>query len=131
MIPQSFARDPETYAIIGIAMRVHRELGPGFYEQCYKEGMKIEFAEANIPFRTEVELPISYRGIQLPCVYRADFICFERLLLEIKAITQLSSVDRAQTLHYLKATKYERGLLLNYGAPSLEYERLINNSPSV
>jgi GxxExxY protein len=126
VIPNAVARDPESYDVIGIAMRIHRELGGGFYEQVYKEAMKIEFRQANIAFQYEVELPIFYRGEKLPCVYRADFICYERLLLEVKAIRQLAQPERAQTLHYLKATRFERGLLLNYGGSSLEYERLTN-----
>jgi GxxExxY protein len=126
-LPAGQARDPETDAVIGCAMRVHRELGPGFYEQVYKEAMKVEFSREGIAFRTEVDLPIYYSGVLLPCMYRADFICFERLLLETKAIRELTNGNRAQTIHYLMATRFERGLLLNFGAASLEYERLIDS----
>ena len=117
-------RDPETYAILGAAMDVHRELGHGFLEIVYQTAMALEFAESGIAFQAEVPLPIRYKGKLLTCSYRADFICFETVLVETKAISQLTGVDRAQVINALKATGLKRGLLLNFGAPSLQYERL-------
>ena len=117
-------KDPRTYAIIGAAMEVHRRLGCGFLEAVYQEALSIEFAECSIPFLREVQLPISYRSQLLKTEYRADFICFEAVIVEVKAISRLGGVEEAQVLNYLRATGKEVGLLLNFGAVSLEYKRL-------
>ena len=106
-------------------MEVHRNLGPGFLEAVYQEAMTIELSERKIPFRREVELPIFYRGKRLECTYRADFICFERVIVELKAVSMLTHVEHAQVLNYLKATGLELAFLINFCAPSLEYKRLI------
>ena len=119
------ARDPQTYAIIGAAMEVHKRLSAGFLEAAYKEALAIEFELRGIPFRKEVPVKIYYRDRELDCTYKADFICFEDVIVEAKAVKQITSVDRAQTLNYLKATRFARGLLLNFGAPSLEFERIV------
>ena len=83
--------DPQTYDIIGAAMEVHRELGDGFLGAVYQAALAIEFAARRIPFRAEVELPVEYKGMRLSCGYRADFVCFENVLVEIKATTALVS----------------------------------------
>ena len=119
-------RDPETYAVIGAAMEVHREMGCGFLEAPYKDALAIEFALRGIPFRPEVELPVFYKGRRLRSFYRADFICFENLIVEAKAIKELTDVDRAQAINYLKGTGFPRAVLLNFGATSLQFERLVN-----
>ncbi len=116
--------DPETYAILGAAMDVHRELGHGFLEIVYQTAMALELTERCIAFQAEVPLPIRYKGKLLTCSYRADFICFETVLVETKAISQLTGADRAQVINALKATGLRRGLLINFGAASLQYERL-------
>jgi GxxExxY protein len=124
MMP-SEAKDPRTYAIIGAGMEVHKEMGCGFLEHAYHEAMKIELALRGIPFQPEVQIPVFYKGTRLDCQYRADFICFDDVIVEIKAIKQLTSIDRAQVINYLKATGYRVALLLNFGAGSLEYERIV------
>jgi GxxExxY protein len=119
--------DPETYAIIGTAMEVHRQLGHGFLEAVYQEALAIEMAARKIPFQREVPFPVEYKGQRLACSYRADFVCFESVVVELKAINQLTGADEAQLINELKATGLHRGLLLNFGAPSLEYKRLVFN----
>ena len=121
-------QDPRTYAIIGVAMEVHRQLGHGFLEPVYQEAMAIELGLVGIPFQKEVELPVVYKGQKLKTFYKADFLCFESVIVELKALSELSSVHEAQVLNYLKATGLSIGLLLNLGAPRLEFRRLIFSS---
>jgi len=118
-------KDPQSHAVIGAAMEVHRELGFGFLEAVYQCALALEFQEGLIPFRAEVALPIRYKGKLLTCGYRADFVCYEDLLIETKAIAELTHVDDAQLINELKATGLQRGLLLNFGAPSLQFKRLV------
>jgi GxxExxY protein len=118
-------KDPETFAIIGAAMEVHRELGRGFLELVYQTALALEFQERGIPFKAEVALPIRYRNKLLSCAYRADFVCFESVVVETKAITTLTGADEAQLINELKATGLQRGLLLNFGAARLEHKRLV------
>ena len=119
-------RDPQTYAIIGAAMAVHSELGCGFLEAVYHDALQIEFQRLSIPHDREHSIPIHYRGEQLGTRYRADFLCFAAVILELKALKQISPIERAQVLHYLKATGLERALLLNFGSERLTYERLVD-----
>ena len=118
-------KDPETFAIIGAAMEVHRDLGRGFLELVYQTALALEFQERGIPFKTEVALPIRYKTKLLTCAYRADFICFENIMVETKAIAKLTSADEAQLINELKATALHCGLLINFGASSLEHKRLV------
>jgi GxxExxY protein len=118
-------KDQETFSIIGAAMEVHRELGRGFLEAVYQTALALEFQERGIPFKAEVALPIRYKGKLLTCAYRADFVCFENIIVGTKAISMLTGSDQAQLINELKATGCHRGLLLNFGAPSLEHKRLL------
>ena len=118
-------QDEQTYVIIGAAMTVHKELGFGFLEAVYQEALAIEFARESIPCIREVGLPIQYRGQFLGTVYKADFLCFDTIIVELKAIDGLTSRDEAQLLNYLKASGKKKGLLLNFGARSLEYKRMV------
>jgi GxxExxY protein len=118
-------RDPLTYAIIGACMAVHNELGHGFLEAVYQEALAIEFTRRNIPFVREKKLVINYIGLQLATHYEADFVCYDSIILELKALSDLNPAHFAQVINALKATNYERGLLVNFGAPRLEYKRLI------
>jgi GxxExxY protein len=120
-------KDPQTYAILGAAMEAHRQLGHGFLEAVYQAALAIEFTDRKIQFRAEVALRLHYKGKLLSCSYRADFICFESVLVETKAITQLTGADRAQVINALRATGLSRALLINFGSRSLQYERLVFN----
>src|SRR5262245_12311520 len=124
-------KDPRTYVIIGAAMEVHRQLGCGFLEPVYQEALALELTGRGIPFQREVELPVTYKGSQLKCKYKADFICFEAVIAELKALSQLGSVEEAQILNYLKVTSLEVGLLLNFGRPSLEYKRFVRSKTAI
>ena len=117
-------KDQQSHAIIGAAMEVHRELGFGFLEAVYQCALALEFQDRQIPFRAEVPLPVRYKGKLLTCGYRADFICYDDFLVETKAITELTRADDAQLINELKAT----GLLLNFGAPSLQFKRLVRTA---
>jgi len=122
------SRDTETYAIIGAAMEVHRVLGCGFTEPVYQEALALELQRRGVPFRREVPLEIQYKGQRLGTAYRADFICFDRVIVELKALPRMGPIEDAQLMNYLKATALPVGLLLNFGARSLESKRLVGSS---
>ena len=117
-------RDPQTHAIIGAAMEVHSTLGCGFLEPVYQEALALELHERQVPSRREVELPVCYKGRRLNCAYRADFLCFEEIIVELKALAALGGIEQAQVINYLKATGLRRALLLNFGSARLEVKRL-------
>lgn len=121
----------ECYAIIGACFNVYKDKGCGFLEPVYQECMEIELAHQGIPFIAKPKLPLSYRGRQLKQHYEPDFICYGKIILELKAVTLLADEHRAQVINYLKATGYKLGLLVNFGHyPRLEWERLANTNPS-
>ena len=120
-------RDIQTYEIIGAAMKVHRELGHGFLEAVYQEALSIEFENQKIPYTREMQIPITYCGVTLQTYYKADFVCFNQIVVELKAMSRLTGNEEAQVINYLKATNLQRGLLLNFGTSSLEYKRLVFN----
>jgi GxxExxY protein len=122
-------RDPRTYSIIGAAMEVHKEVGPGFLEAVYQEALAIELTDRKIPFLREAAVAVHYKGRPLGTPYRADFICHGGIVVELKAQTALGLVDQAQVIHYLKGTKLEVGLLINFGAASLEFQRFAHSHP--
>lgn len=126
MIRQGWTvRDPQTYAVIGAATQVHRLLGHGFLAPVYQEALALEFGVAGIAFVREAALPVFYRGLILPVVYRADFLCFERVIVELKALTALSSNESARIINELNASHLTIGLLPNFGAPKLEYRQIV------
>jgi GxxExxY protein len=118
----------ESYKIIGACMKVHRELGSGFLEAVYDEALKKEFMKSEIPFKSQVKLKVFYEGEQLKKYYIADFICYDKIILEIKSINQVPVVFYAQIKNYLTATKKELGMLINFGQSSLTYKRIINSN---
>ncbi len=117
--------EQQTYKIIGAAMTVHRVLGCGFLEAVYKEALEIELQLSGIQFHREKKLDVRYKKYLLNKHYYADFICYDSIILEIKACDTLASLHISQVLNYLKATGFELGLLFNFGAKSLEHKRII------
>jgi len=118
-------RDPQTYAIIGACIEIHRQLGHGFLEAVYQVAAAIPFPLKNVPFDREVASPIKYKEIVLPTQYRVDFVCFSEIIVEFKALSHMGNVEESQLLNYLKATGCKRGLLINFGNSSLQYKRMV------
>lgn len=118
-------KDTETYAVIGAAMEVHRELKGGFLEAVYQDALAVELASRNIPFEREKLLQVRYKGGLLPGFYKADFVCFGSVLIECKAIAEIGKVEMAQVLNYLKITGLDRAVIVNFAPPTLEYKRLV------
>ena len=115
----------ETFKIIGACMEVHKTLGNGFLEAVYQEALAKEFGLQGIPFGREKRIAISYKGDILNKQYVADFVCFDKIIIELKALSALSSEHESQLLNYLKATGCKVGLLINFGEKSLTYKRRI------
>jgi GxxExxY protein len=116
----------ESYRIMGACFEVYKEMGCGFLEAVYQECLEIELADQGIPFRSQAELALCYKGRSLKQKYLPDFILFEQVVLEIKAVSALADEHRAQLHNYLKATGYRLGLLVNFGHyPKLEWERRV------
>ena len=118
--------EEETYAVRGALIRVFNDLGCGFLEKVYQEAFELELKSSEIPFEREKALRLYYRGILLEQEYIADFICYGKIIVEIKAVSELTNIHRAQVFNYLKATNLDLGLLVNFGETSLKIERLFN-----
>ena len=118
----------ESYKIIGACFEVYNQKGFGFTEPVYQECLKTEFTIQGIPFVSQPDLPLSYKGKPLTQFFRPDFICYDKIIVEIKSVSNLIDAHRAQTLNYLNETGSDLGLLVNFGEfPKLSYERLANN----
>jgi GxxExxY protein len=115
----------ESYSIIGAAMEVHRTLGKGFLESVYQESLGLEFIKRQVPFSKEQNLELFYKGEKLSKYFVADFICFDKIILELKSVSFLTTDHEAQVFNYLKATKLNLALLINFGANSLQYKRIV------
>ncbi|WP_166921010.1 GxxExxY protein [Flavobacterium poyangense] len=115
----------ESYTIIGICMEAHKILGKGHSEKVYGDALEYEFQRNEIPYSRELKYNIAYKDIVLPSYYFADFVVFDEIILELKAITVLSTSEIKQTLNYLAASKNKLGLLINFGEDSLKYKRII------
>ena len=115
----------EVYLVVGAAMEVYNGLGPGFLEAVYQEALEIELAARRISFESQKELRISYKGQVLAKTYIADFLVFDKVIVEIKALDRITSREEAQLLNYLKATGLSVGVLINFGsAEKLEWKRM-------
>ena len=122
---EDYLYERETYQIIGAMMEVHKTLGCGFLEAVYQEALAIEFEKREIPFVKEKRLLLFYKGIQIEKFYIADFVCFDKIIVELKALSALTSTHDSIMINYLKATKLKVGLLANFGERSLKHKRLI------
>ena len=122
-----FLYKEESYIIRGAIIAVSRELGCGFLERVYQEALEYEFKERNIPYEREKLLPIMYKGQILGEPYRADFVCYGKIIVELKAVDELTGLHSAQVINYLKATKMKLAMLVNFGEPMAHVERFLNN----
>lgn len=122
---EEFYLKEETYKIIGLCMEVHKILGKGHNENVYGDALEYEFKQNNIRYEREKKYNIEYKDIILPRYYFSDFTVFEEIIIEIKAIQDLSSSEVKQSLNYLAASKNKIGLLVNFGEDSLKYKRII------
>ena len=120
-------RDERTFKIIGAAMEVHKELGHGFLEAVYQEALGREFSIQSIPFESQPIVELFYKGQSLDKKYQPDFVCYSEVIVEIKALAELTGIEEAQLINYLKATGLKVGLLINFGAKSLEHKRFVYN----
>ena len=114
----------ESFLITGAAMEVHAQLGCGFSEPVYQEALEIEFTKRNIPFKREATIDVYYKGLRLNKIYRADFICYDKIIVEIKALEEISSLHRSQVYNYLKASDLQLGIIYNFGNTSLQHLRI-------
>ena len=117
--------DDQTYQIIGAALEVHKELGCGFLEPVYQQALELELSDRRIPFCAQAEIPVFYKGRKLRATYRADVLCYDSVILELKALGKVGDVEIAQVLNYLKASRQQRGLLINFGTRSLQHQRFV------
>lgn len=115
----------EVYKIIGAAMTVHRYFGPGFKEKVYQDALEIEFKNQGIPFMREHPLHATYKGVELATEFIPDFICYDKIIVELKALQEIDDWCRLQTFNYTRVAKVKLGLLINFGNQSLEYERYV------
>jgi GxxExxY protein len=124
-MPEILFKD-ESFKITGACFTVHNEKGCGFLEAVYQECLEIEFEHLGIPFSSQQELKLSYRGKELKQKFIPDFICFEKIIVEIKAVDCLNDKHRSQLLNYLNASGFRLGMLINFGSNrKLEWERLV------
>lgn len=121
----------EAYKVIGCAMKVHSVLGPGFLEAVYQEALEIMFQNEGVPYLREPILKIDFMGETLKKAYSPDFVCYEKIIVELKAEEQLVGINRAQVISYLCASKMKLGLLINFGAEHLQHERLVRHHHSI
>jgi GxxExxY protein len=115
----------QSYKIMGACFEVYKEKGCGFLEAVYQECMELEFSDQGIPFNSQQKLNLTYKGRSLKQTYEPDFVCYDKIIVEIKAVSALADEHRAQVHNYLRATGHRLGLLVNFGHyPKIESERV-------
>ena len=122
---QNIIYKEESYQIIGLCIEVHNFLGPGFLEVVYKDALEYEFKKANIPYEREKKYVVHYKDTILPHDFSADFVVFDKIILEVKATKGLSDADLAQSLNYLKISNNKLALAMNFGEEKLAYKRIL------
>ena len=130
MDSSQFIYKKETYSIIGAAMEVHRTLGMGFLESVYQEAMEIELAKRDIPFVPQKKIQIQYKDVLLNQYYIADLFCYDKIIIELKAVSSVLPEHEAQIINYIHATGMKLGMLLNFGEESLFFKRFPNITPN-
>lgn len=120
--------EEETYKIIGACMTVHKTLGAGFLESVYQEALEKEFIKAGVPYERQKQLSVYYDGVKLKKYFIADFVCYEKIILEIKSVSFIAQNLKQQVINYLKTTQLDVGLLINFGEKSLAWKRFINTT---
>lgn len=125
-MPTKLVLEKETYKVIGACIKVHKKLGNGFLEPVYQEALVDELSKAGIPFEQQKKLAIYYNGSKLNKYFVADFVCFKKIIVEIKSENFINQSVKQQVINYLKATHLQIGLLINFGENSLTWKRLIN-----
>ena len=124
-MPQIIYRE-ESYLIVGACFEVYKTKGCGFTEPIYQECLSLEFRMQNIPFVAQPRMELDYKGTKLEQYFKADFVCYEKIVVELKALPELTDASRAQLLNCLHGNKFRLGLLVNFGHhPRLEYERIV------
>jgi len=123
--------EEESYSIIGTCIEIHKKLGNGFSEEVYREVIEKELVKRKIPFEKQKELALYYDGILLKKHFTADFVCYDKIIIEIKSVDQLQDEAKQQAVNYLKATNFKLGLLINFGEASLTWKRLINTPVTI
>ncbi|MFW6277736.1 MAG: GxxExxY protein [Prolixibacteraceae bacterium] len=115
----------ESYEIIGKCFEVHNQLGPGFLEIVYKDALELEFRKAGIPYEREKEYLVNYKGTILPHKFYADFVVFDSIILEVKAVSAIIDEFVARSINYLKISENKLALLVNFGELKLKYQRIV------
>ena len=126
MEPNQFIYGRETFSIIGAAMEVHRTLGMGFLESVYQEALEVEMTKRNIPFIPQRKIQIKYKDVLLNQYYVADLFCYDKIIVELKAVSTILPEHEAQIINYIHATGVKLGMLLNFGSESLYFKRFPN-----
>lgn len=121
-----FVYGDESFKIKGCGLEVHKELGCGFNEKVYQDALELEFKREGIPYEREKHITIQYKGETIDHDYYADFVCYGKIIVELKAVAELADVHKSQVINYLRATNFKLGLLMNFGERSLKTERIIN-----
>jgi len=117
----------ESYNIIGSCFTVHRKLGPGFLESVYQEALEKQFIKDAIPYEREKILKIQFDGDQLKKTFKADYVCYDKIIVELKASSFIHNDNLDQTYNYLRSTEFKLGLIVNFGQKSLVYKRILNS----
>jgi GxxExxY protein len=117
----------ESHKIIGAAMAVHRYFGCGFSEKVYQDALEVEFKNQGIPYQREVQLQAVYNGISLSTTFIPDFICYDKIIVELKAVKELEDIHRSQAINYAKVSECPLAILINFGEYSLKFERFPNH----